>query len=275
MVPHGTSAQPVNWDRHQAWSWKSPKSFANGWNLRSVPVTLHEAPSAASCFPLVFVTGPSGRMPHALLRLGAKGHSPFIGREGQWQASWLPPRLAAAPFDLVAAPSGGHALALHEESGLVAQGPEGYPIFAPGDGAPTLAPETARMAAILKAHAESLSATAQATAALIDLALLIPLDADLSLLVINTQAAADLDEAGVVTLHRSGALALLHAGLVSQAHLGWMAKAERHLTTASLPRPSPSADRQRKAAGSRFLAALAADASADEALFQFPGLTRQ
>jgi len=213
-------------------------------------------------------------MPHALLRRGAQGCSPFIGREGDWQASWLPPRLATWPFDLVATQGGGYALALHEESDLVEPEPGGHPIFAPGDSAPVLAPETARMAAILRAQAENLPATAQATAALSNLGLLIPLDADPSLLIIDPQAAANLDEAGVVTLHRAGALTLLHAGLVSQAHLGWMAKAERHLTTALLSRSSPASDRQRMAPGSRFLAALAADACADEALIQLPELTR-
>jgi hypothetical protein len=214
-------------------------------------------------------------MPHALLRRGAQGHSPFVGPEGQWQASWLPPRLSAWPFDLAAAPGGGHALALHEDSDLVEPEPGGHPIFAQGGGAHVLAPETARIAAILRAQAENLPETAHAAAALAELELLAALDAGSSLLIIDPLAAANLDEAGVLALHRSGALALLHAGLVSQAHLGWMAKAERHLTTVSLPHPSPSADRQRKAAGSRFLAALAADASADEVLFQFPGLTRQ
>jgi hypothetical protein len=214
-------------------------------------------------------------MLHALLRLGTKGRSPFIGREGQWQASWLPPRLATWPFDLVAVAGGGHALALHEESDLVEPEPWGHPIFAPGDGAPVLAPETVRMAAILKAQAGALPATAQASAALANLGLLIPLDADPSLWVINPQAAADLDEAGVVTLHRAGALALLHAGLISLAHLAWMEKAEHHLTTAPRPRPSPASDLERMAPGSRFLAALAADTGADEALIQFPELTRQ
>ena len=140
---------------------------------------------------------------------------------------------------------------------------------------PATAPETARMAAILRAQAENLPATAQATAALADLGLLTELDADPSLSIIDPQAAANLDEAGVLALHRSGALTLLHAGIVSLAHLAWMAKAERHLTTVPPPRPSPSADRQRKADGSRFLAALAADASADDALIQLPELTRQ
>ena len=214
-------------------------------------------------------------MPHALLRRGARGHSPFIGREGQWQASWLPPRFFAWPFDLVAALGGGHALALHEESDLVTLGSGAHPIFAPGDDPPMLAPETAQLAAILKAQADNLPATAQASAALADLGLMIPLDADPSLLVIDPQEVANLDEACVVTLHRSGALTLLYAGLVSLAHLPWMAKAERHLTTAPPPRPSPSSDRQHMVPGSCFIAALTADASADEALFQFPGLTSQ
>lgn len=265
----------MSWDRHQAWSWQSPKGFAHARDLRSVPVTVNEAVTAAACFTLVFVPGRSGPMPHALLRRRAQGRSPFIGREGQWQASWLPPRLAAWPFDLVATQSGGHALALHEENDLVEPESGGHPIFAPGDGAPVLAPETARLAAILKAQAEALPATAQSSAALSNLGLLIPLDADPSLLVIDPQAAANLDEAGVVTLHRSGALTLLHAGLISLAHLAWMAKAERHLTTAPTSRPTPASDRQRKAPGSRFLAALAADACADEALIQLPELTRQ
>ena len=271
----GAAAQPVSWDRHRTWSWSKPQGYAHAHSLRSVPITLAEAASAAPCFPLVFVPVPSGPTPHALLRRGAQSRSPFIGQDGQWQASWLPPRLAAWPFDLVAAPSGGHALALHEESDLVKPEPGGHPIFAQSGDAHVLALETARLAAILKAQAENLPATAQAIAALADLGLLTELDADPSLSIIDPQAAADLNEVGVVTLHRAGALTLLHAGLISLAHLAWMAKAERHLTTAPPPRPSPSADRQHMVPGSRFLAALAADTSANEALIQLPELTRQ
>jgi hypothetical protein len=275
MTNASSSAKPVSWDRHQAWAWQSPKGFAHARDLRSVPITLNEAVTAAACFVLVFVPGPVGPMPHALLRRGAQGHSPFVGPEGQWQASWLPPRLSAWPFDLVAAPGDGHALALHEDSDRVEPEPGGHPIFAQGGGAHVLAPETARMAAILKTQAEALPATAHATAALADLGLLTEFDPDRSLLVTDPQAAADLDEAGVVALHRSGALALLHAGLVSHAHLAWMEKAERLLTAAPPARPSSASERQQIVPGSRFLAALAADQSADEALIQFSGLTRQ
>ena len=115
MTNASSSAKPVSWDRHQAWSWQSPKVFAHARDLRSVAITLNEAVTAAACFVLVFVPGPVGPMPHALLRRGAQRHSPFVGPEGQWQASWLPPRLSAWPFDLAASPGGGHALALHED----------------------------------------------------------------------------------------------------------------------------------------------------------------
>jgi hypothetical protein len=267
----GSPAQPVSWDRHQKWSWQSPQGFAHARDLRSVEITLNEAASAASCFMLVFVAGPAGPMPHALLRHGPKGPSPFVGPKGQWQASWLPPRIAAWPFDLAAASGGGHAFALHEGSDLVRQAPGGHPVFAQGAAVPTLAPETARQAAILKTHAQALPATLRAAGALADLGLLTEFAADRSLQVIDPQAAANLNEGGVLTLHRSGSLGLLYAGLVSQAHLEWMEKAERLLTAEPPPRPSRSSDRRRSAAGSGFLAALAADMSADEALMPLSG----
>ena len=81
--------------RHDA-----PSGFCNGW----------------ACDTCDTCDLGRGVMPHALLRRGAQGHSAFVGREGQWQASWLPPRLSAWPFDLLASPGGGHAFAVHEDS---------------------------------------------------------------------------------------------------------------------------------------------------------------
>ena len=275
VVNAGPSAQPVNWDRHKAWSWQSPKGFGHARDLRSVPITLNEALSAAVCFVVVFAREPTGLMPHALLRLGAQGPSAFIGPEGQWQASWLPPRISAWPFDLLASPGGGHALALHEDSDLVAQGGAGNPIFTKGETPPSLAPESARKAAMLKTQAEALPATARACAALADLGLLTPFAPDPSLLITDPQAAADLNDASVLTLHHAGAVALLYASLVSHAHLGWMEKAEQLLLAAPPPQPSPLSDRQRMTTGSRFLAALAAEQSLYEVPLQSSGMTRQ
>ena len=265
----GASAQPVSWDRHRRWTWRKPESYAFACDLRTVPVALTEAVSAASCFPLVFVPGEQGPALHALLRRGAQGHSPFMGQDGQWQAAWLPPRLAAWPFDLVEA-DGGHALALHETPDLVVESPGGTPIFAAGDTA-SLSPETARMAALLKAQAEALPATIRAAMALRDLGLLTPLDGDASIVTVDRIAAAGLTEDAVLALHRAGALALLHAGLVSLSHLPWMAKAEKHLAATSFAKPPPLPARERAGAGSSFLIALAADVSADKTPLPFPG----
>lgn len=241
--------------------------------MRAVPVSLTEAVAAAACFPLVFRTTTNGPVLQALLRRAAQGRSVFIGQDGQWQASWLPPRLAAWPFDLVETSAGGHALTLNETSDCVYDGPGGTPIFASGDGA-TLSPETTRMAAILKAQAEDLPATTRAAAALHDSGLLTELDGDTSLSVIDPHLAAGLNEADVILLHRAGALTLLHAGLVSLAHLPWMAKAEKRLADAPISQVHPPPTRKRDAAGSDFLAALAAEASTDEARVQFSGLVQ-
>jgi hypothetical protein len=267
-MPSVETARPVSRDRHRAWSWRKPDSYSFARTMRTVPVTLAEAASAASCFPLVFSPGRSSLFTQVLLRRAAEGMSPFIGREGQWQAAWLPPRIAAWPFDLLEVDDG-HALAWHETNELVIQGPGGIPVFA-GDDSAALSPEAARLAAILKTHAEALPATMRAAAALHDLGLLTPLDGDGSFFTVDAGAAWALNEADVVLLHRAGALFLLHAGLVSLAHLPWMEKAEKHL---AVPRPTRSfvSVRQRAAAGSSFLTALAADASADEPLVAFPG----
>lgn len=268
----GASAQPVSWDRHRRWTWRKPESYAFACDLRTVPVALTEAVSAASCFPLVFVPGEQGPSLHALLRRSPSGCSAFIGGDGQWQAAWLPPRLAAWPFDLVEA-DGGHALALHETPDLVVESPGGTPIFAAGDTA-TLSPETARMAALLKAQAEALPATIRAAMALRVLGLLTPLDGDASIVTVDRIAAAGLTEDAVLALHRAGALALLHAGLVSLAHLPWMAKAESHPAARSSSKSPSQPVRKRAASGSDFLTALAADTSADVAPLPFPGLSR-
>lgn len=269
----GASAQPVSWDRHRCWTWRKPQGYAFACALRSVPVSLTEAASAASCFPLVFQTTSNGPVLQALLRRAARGRSVFIGQDGQWQASWLLPRLAVWPFDLVETSAGGHALALHETRDCVFDGPGGTPIFAAGDAA-TLSPQTARMAAILKAQAEALPATIRAAMALRDHGLLTPLDGDASIVTVDPIAAADLDEAAVLVLHRAGALALLHAALISHAHLPWMEKAEQRLAALPVTAPQIMPARISAVTGSSFLAAIAAETPDDDALLPFSGRTQ-
>lgn len=234
-----------------------------------MPIALTEVISAASCFPLVFLPEGQGPVLHALLRCSASGQSAFIGNDGRWQAAWLPPRLAAWPFDIV--PVGGeNALGMHETSSFVIQATGGTPIFTDG-GINSLSPETAIIADLLKAHADALPVTLSAATALRDLELLTRLEGDDNLLIVNVVAAARLAEDAVVALHRAGALALLHAALVSLAHLPWMAKAEKHLAAIPSVTSRHLPARKSAGAGSSFLMALAAEAVADAVPLQFPG----
>jgi len=263
------SPQPLSWGRHRDWSWRKPTDYDFAREWRSVPITLREVADAASCFPIVFTAGASGLAAHALLRVGKTGASAFIGREGRWQAAWLPPRVAAYPFDLVEVPNG-HALALDETSDLAIHGPGELRIFEMG-GAANLTSETAQIVALLKSHAEELPATLIATTALRDNGLLAPLDGERQLLTVRPIAAADLNDDQVIALNKAGALMLLHAGCVSLAHLPWMAKAEKHLAAVAATKSHPPPARNRGGIESSFLAALAADPSADAAMLHLPG----
>jgi len=257
--------------RHGTRAWRKPDGLGFARGLRSVAVTLAEAILAAAALPVVFQTGGSGVMPQVLLRLGLARVSPFIGPQGQWHAAWLPPRLQAYPFDLVEAPNGGQALALHWQGDVTPDSSGADWVFAQEQGdAPALSPSAAQMAALLQAHALALPATASASAAVQALGLLRPLQGDTALYVIDPEATAALSEAAVVSLHRAGALGLVHAALVSHAHLAWMAKAERHLAAAPQAKaPLP----QRAQSGASFLSALMSAQARDvEALF-IPGLT--
>ena len=268
-APDQRLPEAVSVQRHGARVWRKPDGLGFAHGLRCVPVTLTEAPVAAASLPVVFQAGAGGMMPQVLLRLGLGGASPFIGPQGQWHAAWLPTRLQAYPFDLVAVPSGGQALALHWQADVTADSSGAQWVFAQGQGdAPALSQPAAQRAALLQTHALALPATAKASAAVQALGLLRPLHGDGALHVIDPEAIATLDETAVVSLHRAGALGLVHAALVSQAHLAWMAKAERQLAA---PPPPKAPSSQPAQSGTAFLSALfSAQARDADALF-IPG----
>lgn len=225
-----------------------------------MPITLDETAAAAASFTIVFTACPKGPMPQVLLRRYSCGSSPFVGLDGRWQASWLPPRLAASPFDILEYPEGGHALALHNDGGFVSGDEDPFRIFNANEGArPTLSPAVTEIAAVLKTHAEALASTAHATTTLVELGLLTALDpeADERLRVVDHDVARALNETEIITLYRARAIGLLHASLVSLSHLPWMAKAERLLAKSSAPRPKRKFKAPSNTPGANFLSALA------------------
>ena len=207
-------------------------------------------------------------VPQALLRRGATGSSAFIGPDGEWRAAWLPPRIAAWPFGVMRTPAGEFALAVDEQSGLVTDGGDGIAFFeaVPGE-KPKLGLETQRMARMLRAHVSGMATTLEATAALDGEGLFVPLEADDSLLILDLEAAEDIDEDALIRIYRAGALGLLHAAHVSYTHLSWMARAERHLgvgdsglSAPTKPLPEPSG----------FLSALSDAFISKEPAFRLP-----
>ena len=272
IAPDQSPPEVVSMQTHRARAWRRPDGLGFARGLRCVAVTLAEAILAAAALPVVFQTGGGGVMPQVLLRLGQGRVSPFIGPQGQWHAAWLPPRLQAYPFDLVEAPNGGQALALHWQGEVAPDSSGADWVFAQGQGdAPALSQPAAQRAALLQTHALALPATAKASAAVQALGLLRPLQGDGAVHVIDPEAIAALSEAAVVSLHRAGALGLVHAALVSQAHLAWMAKAERQLAAAP-PRKAPLPQTPQPApSGTAFLSALMSAQAHDANALIIPG----
>lgn len=255
--------QLLSWGSHRNWSWRKPTDYGFARGLRSVQIALHEAADAASCFPLVVVSDAKELALHALLRARADGYSPFIGPHGQWQAAWMPHRLAAWPFDLRRTGDGRMALAIYADGDHISSGPGAIPIFANGVDR-TLSIEAERAVAPLHVQADALPATVHAARALEDAGLLKPLEDDPTVRIIDAASLSAASEDAVVSLHRAKALGLAYAACVSACHLSWMRRAEAALSRAVM-RPAVPGQYRSEAALS-FLDAVAAARASEQAV---------
>lgn len=264
-MSQGTSPAPqlLSWGSHRTWSWRKPTHYGFARALRSVPISLHEAADAASCFPVVVVSDADELSLHALLRGGEAGHSPFIGPQGQWQAAWMPHRVAAWPFDLRRAGDGRMALAIHADDDHILTGPGALQIFANGVDR-TLSVEAERAVAPLHVQADALPATVHAARALEDAGLLKPLEDDPTVRIIDAASLSAVSEDAVVSLHRANALGLAYAAFVSAYHLPWMRRAEAALSRAAMRPAVPG--QYRSGAALSFLDAVAAARASEQAV---------
>lgn len=225
----------VSRERHGRKFWRHPWRLGFARSRRSVPLILAEIAPAAVCFPVVFVDGPDGPLPHALLRTSLTGQTPFVGPDGRWHAAWLPPALAMHPFALVPDDGGALALAVDETTGLIDDDPRGTAFFT-AEGA--MSPALEAVAAELRTRASAGAATLHAGRALRECGVLVPLAEAAGFLRVDPARAEGLGEDGILDLHRAGALGLLHAALISAAHFDWLKRAE---ALAPLHRATPEA----------------------------------
>lgn len=240
---------PVSRERHGTKYWQHPSRYGFARTRQSIALTLADVAPAAACFPIVFAATADGPVPHALLRISDERQTPFIGPDGRWHAAWVPPGLAAHPFGLMQDDAGAFALSVDEATGFVGDDPRGAPFFAP-DG--TLSPEVANVAATLRARSAARSPTLGAGRALETCGVLVPVPDMAAFMRVDPARAATLEEAQVLTLHRAGALGLLHGALVSALHYDWLRKAE---ALAPL-RPTAPVDRPEAPHARDFLDAL-------------------
>jgi SapC len=183
-----------------------------------------EFPLAALAFPIVFVAG-STSDPNigAAAMMGLVPNDNLFVEGNTWGASYVPAFFRRMPF-LTAPLEGTDQMGVYVDiqwPGL--SDTEGEPLFTEtGEQAPVLAGAIEFM----KAYDEEARRTAHLCARLDTLGLLTPMKAEVTLpdnqsltvdgfMVVDEQKLAELPEAAVMELHRSGALALVHAHLLS------------------------------------------------------------
>ena len=121
---------PVNKERHATKKIKEAQGFGFASGFHLAYVTMQEFARAASIFPIVFLEDKDKDefRPVALLGLNA-GENLFVGKDGKWQASYVPAIIRRYPFALTPSGTDGqYAVCIDEESSLVSD-TEGAPLF--------------------------------------------------------------------------------------------------------------------------------------------------
>lgn len=121
---------PVNKERHAAKKIKEVSGFGFAAGFHIAYVTMQEFARAASIFPIVFLEDKDKDefRPVVLLGLNA-GENLFVGKDGKWQASYVPAIIRRYPFALTPSGTDGqYAVCIDEESSLVSD-TEGAPMF--------------------------------------------------------------------------------------------------------------------------------------------------
>jgi hypothetical protein len=121
---------PVNKERHAGKKIKEVTGFGFASGFHIAYVTLQEFARAASIFPIVFLEDKDKDEFRPVVLLGLNsGENLFVGKDGKWQASYVPAIIRRYPFALAPAGNEGqYVVCIDEESSLVSD-TEGAPLF--------------------------------------------------------------------------------------------------------------------------------------------------
>ncbi len=247
---------PLTVERHAMRRWWRYSDYGFARHRRAIPLVLDEVEAVAAALPVLFglpeTAGlpadprtasdpapngpPPGLIPLALIATDPGGASPFVSDDGRWLTMYVPAALRVHPFAARATGTGTGtgaqmALLVDEASDHLTDDVKAERFFDPL-GAPSPALET--VIGFFRSYTGFAERTAVAVAALGSLpGLMVPFAApDLSgaqtqgLWMLDRAAFDALDDAAMLGLRPTGALALAHAHFVALRQVAWLRKAE-------------------------------------------------
>lgn len=243
---------PLTAERHGMRRWRRYSDYGFARHRRAIALVLDEVEAAAAALPVLFGLpeladlpadprtaadpGPSGPppglIPLALIATEPGGASPFVSDDGRWLTMYVPAALRVHPFAARATGTGAQmALLVDEASGHLTDDVKAERFFDPL-GAPSPALET--VIGFFRSYAAFAERTAAAVAALRGLpGLMVPFAASgltaaqtQGLWMLDRTVFDALDDASMLGLRPSGALALAHAHFVALRQVAWLRKAE-------------------------------------------------
>ncbi|WP_418316524.1 SapC family protein [Piscinibacter sakaiensis] len=219
-------------------------------SINAVYLNVVEFAPAAQSFPIIFVPPTTAQpqvTPMAMLGLVAKQN--LFVEDGRWDASYVPAFFRRLPY-LTAPLPGTDQIGVYIDMqwpGL--NDTDGEPLFTPeGEQAPALS----QAIEFLKSFDEEAKRTSQICARLNEMELFTPMKADVKLpdgetltiegfMIIDEAKLAELPDAKVLELHRSGALGVIHAHLVSLNQVNNLIQRQARRAASSAPSATATA----------------------------------
>lgn len=216
----------LNRDRHAALTLgPSPTGYQFASKVLSVLLSASEFFEAARIYPIIFTVN-SDKGVKALALLGLEdGENLFVNEDGKWDAQYIPAYFRRYPF-VTSDDQDGKMFICFDESydGFDIEG--GVPLFENGE--PTA--KTKEIQSFLQDYFVEIQRTAQAGAMLLEKGLLKQISAQANLVsgqkytlsdmyVVDEQKLASLSDEDVLSMFRSGMLALVNAHLLSLRNL--------------------------------------------------------
>ncbi len=206
----------LNFDHHSTLQVQANLRHSSAINQHLMPLVPSEFGRASSCFPIVIVKSEdTGQFTFSAMMGFGPGENLFV-REGLWDADYEPLQIQRQPF-FVGDDNGNRVVCFDSDSAALSSD-VGEPLFT-SSSQPSDYLETVQQ--ILNELVNGEQESRELASQLLDLDLLTPFSIDIEFndaskqsvqgaYMLNESKMAELDDQTVLTLHRSGAMGLIH-----------------------------------------------------------------